>query len=369
MRKHILIIIMLVVLILILASCFAQVSEVNSDEIAAERTAERQRILDELPPPTILAETAYFQSIDSLAYMLSGALGGYPLIIRVEVLDEGWEELEESRSTLWRVWIRNLRVTEVFLGDVQVGEVLRLRQTIYRKTPLLPGDDVIMFVVSAGNIIVSLNAVQSMYLVPPEIDMSQVIINGDLSMNLPSGTVFESVHPQNRLVLTIEDLGKIVRGEMPAPRPEPPPPPEPTIRLSQTRWWPGAAASSTVVEVDTDLGRWYTDVFVFADYDWLFVEQSGDTLVIRVDENLSEYPRIGMVDIISGDDVRGVVVTQSNEELTSRLSFYVVGEPGNGFEELRGFGVYGAAGADNDGPSVSPLLITPAFPPVFVQPP
>ena len=318
LKKYILTTIIFALLVPLIAAC----SESTPAMSAEERAEERQRILSSTEPSPIFGNPVHFRSIDEMVgniYRVTGGGRFSPQVIRVEVIGEGVREYHEMpRGPSIPSIVTEVRVLEVFLGSLRVGEVLSLQQGPSRRAPLLIGDDVVLFSALGSSALALANSEQAAFFVPPEVNLTQqMLVDGMAHGNISSTTVLESVHPANTLTLTVEHLEKIVRGELPTPWREPPPPLEPTIRLNPAEWWTGAAAASTTVEIDTDLGWWDTYVFVFSEYDWLFVERLDDTpdvLVIRVDENLYKDMRIGMVDIISGGETRSIVVTQTDEE-------------------------------------------------------
>ncbi|MCL2576492.1 MAG: hypothetical protein FWE27_00370 [Defluviitaleaceae bacterium] len=147
-------------------------------------------------------------------------------IVRVEVIDERAEkiniwmspanELEDAdfgTFDAYRIFtVNRIRVLEVFQGDVNVGDVLEVKQIGGRmndsvvinhdSVPLVVGDDLVLFLQSydiEGMPACLLNPTQSAYR-----------FNENAAIR-DDNTELESLNPQNDLTLTLNDLAQISR--------------------------------------------------------------------------------------------------------------------------------------------------------------
>ena len=162
----------------------------------------------------VMADYPHYESIAHLASYATD-------VIRVEILDERaewlntWLEAPPPEIDPYNLYtVYRIKVLEVFQGDAAAGDILEVRQLGGQKdglrvinkdeVPLVVGDDLVLFL-RASYIenfpSVLLNPYQSAYRFP--------VANEDI-MTIRANETLESVHLENDLTLTVEDLVQIL---------------------------------------------------------------------------------------------------------------------------------------------------------------
>jgi len=225
MKKHSLSVIVVIFTMFTLASCN---STASYNPVQDEMYSSQDRVYG----GAVLGSEIYFWNIEGLVWFVAdinerAAVESIPrsaIIVRAEVLDEKIEYMDSFNEGQYRPYPTNsVKVLEVFLGDVEVGEVIDFGQRQDRARPISIGDDLVLFLIldtETGRAGLA-NSWQAFYHVPPELTHYQTIAEVVHMRIFSDDMALESVNPHNSLVLTLGDLVNIAESNAPYSTPLP----------------------------------------------------------------------------------------------------------------------------------------------------
>ena len=208
---------MVFISILILSSCSYIGFQYISNEVSSENKITNIYILNDIAP---------FESVENLTL-------GSTHIVRAEVLDERVEKFNviipfellepelqsinphEYRNYLYDVFtVYNIRVLEVFKGNIDINEIVEVRilggqlddlnVISFDETFLYIGDELILFMYE------SFFENEPFFLSSPSQAVYRVIEQSQDGLIRALGAItFESLSPNNSLTLTLEDLERV----------------------------------------------------------------------------------------------------------------------------------------------------------------